>query len=221
MTEKELKRLSRVELLALLLDEVQKNEEITAKVSDLESRLASKELKIEKAGSIAEAALQLNGIFEAAEASVQQYMENIQKLSGKQEIICQKMKEEAQTEAETMVSEAKIEADIMVAEAERKTATMLSEAKKEAESMITKANEEARFSLSKAQKEAENSVSEAKIEAETMLAKAETEAQTMVAEARKEADDYWKQVSEKIEAMLKQEQSLRGLLSIYKERHEQ
>ena len=80
MTDKELKRLSRTELLELLLEQVEENEALRAEISDLKEQLADRVIKLEKAGSIAEAALRLNGVFEAAEAAAKQYIESLKEL---------------------------------------------------------------------------------------------------------------------------------------------
>ena len=70
MTEKELKKLSRRELLAMLLDLSRENEQ-------LRSQLDSRIIRIERSGSLAEAALRLNGLFEATQAACEQYTQNV------------------------------------------------------------------------------------------------------------------------------------------------
>lgn len=77
MTEKELKKLSRVDLLEMLLEQSRENERLREELEQVKSQLAERRIKIEKAGSIAEAALVLNGIFQAAEEAAAQYLENI------------------------------------------------------------------------------------------------------------------------------------------------
>lgn len=77
MAKQELKRLSRADLLALLLEERRKNDELSAELEQVKEKLADKNLQIEQSGSLAEAALRLNGVFEAAEAAAAQYLENI------------------------------------------------------------------------------------------------------------------------------------------------
>lgn len=77
MAKQELKRLSRADLLALLLEERRKNDELSAELEQVKKKLADKNLQIEQSGSLAEAALRLNGVFEAAEAAAAQYLENI------------------------------------------------------------------------------------------------------------------------------------------------
>ncbi len=77
MTEKEMKRFSRAELLELLIDQMKENEELQKKLDEANKRLEDRKIIIENSGSIAEAALKLNGIFEAAEKAAAQYIENV------------------------------------------------------------------------------------------------------------------------------------------------
>lgn len=77
MTEKELKKLSRIELLELLVEQTEKNEELERKVAELENELESKSLQVSEVGTLAEACLKINKVFEAADAAAQQYLDNI------------------------------------------------------------------------------------------------------------------------------------------------
>ena len=95
MTERELRRLSRADLLELLLAQRRENEQ-----------LADRTIKIDKAGSLAEASLQLSGIFNAAEDSCRYYMDNIRLLSERQSQVCQQMERETKEKCERMVAEA-------------------------------------------------------------------------------------------------------------------
>ena len=55
MTDKELKRLSRTELLELLVNQVEENEALKAQVSALTAKLEERAIQIEESGSLAEA----------------------------------------------------------------------------------------------------------------------------------------------------------------------
>ena len=77
MTEKELRRLSRADLLEMLIDQSLELEQTKKKLAAAEEALASRVIEINSAGSIAEAALRLNGVFEAAQAACDQYVQNI------------------------------------------------------------------------------------------------------------------------------------------------
>lgn len=81
MTDRELKKLSRAELLELLLEESRENERLRGQLKKAKELLASKTIKIENAGSIAEAALALNNVFEAAQKAADQYLENVRRLA--------------------------------------------------------------------------------------------------------------------------------------------
>lgn len=106
MTDRELRRLKRADLLELLIAQSKENEQLQNKLKELEQLLADRTIVMEKAGSIAEAALQLNGIFQTAEAAAQQYLENIQRLNEHQDEICKRKLLEAQRKADQIISAA-------------------------------------------------------------------------------------------------------------------
>ncbi len=56
MTDKELKRLSRAELLQLLLDKTREAERLKAELEETKIQLESREILLQDTGSIAEAA---------------------------------------------------------------------------------------------------------------------------------------------------------------------
>lgn len=81
MANRELKKLGRAELLELLLEESKENERLRTKLRKAKQLLEEKQDQIENAQSIAEAALQLNGAVEAAEAAAEQYLENVRRMA--------------------------------------------------------------------------------------------------------------------------------------------
>lgn len=96
MTDQELKKLRRSDLLELLIAQEKENERLRSQVEQLEKRLADRAIDLEQAGSIAEAALRLNGVFQAAQAAADQYLENIRRLSEEPE---EKVREECREPA--------------------------------------------------------------------------------------------------------------------------
>ena len=50
------------------------------RIKELEEQSQEKNIHIEELGSIAEASLKLNGVFESAQAAADQYLENIQNI---------------------------------------------------------------------------------------------------------------------------------------------
>ena len=79
MTDKQLKRLNRSKLLQMLLEIERENETLRARNEELEAKMRKRELQLAESGSIAEAALKLNGIFEAAQKAADQYVYNVQR----------------------------------------------------------------------------------------------------------------------------------------------
>lgn len=77
MTDREVHKLKRVELLELLLELSKENDKLKDENQKLKEKLNDKTLYIENCGSIAEAAMQLCGVFEAAQNAADCYLENI------------------------------------------------------------------------------------------------------------------------------------------------
>ena len=77
MTDKELRKLRRGELLEMLLDQTKENERLKKQIADLQEQIETREIILKRSGSIAEAALKLNGVFEAAQKAADQYLENV------------------------------------------------------------------------------------------------------------------------------------------------
>lgn len=77
MTEKELKKLSRIELLEMLIEQTERNEELERRIAELEEELKNASLEVSEVGTLAEACLKINKVFEAADAAAQQYLDNI------------------------------------------------------------------------------------------------------------------------------------------------
>lgn len=128
MTDKELRKLSRNALLEMLLAQSRENDRLRAQVEQLQRQLSERQLKIDQAGSIAEASLQINHVFEAAQTAAEQYLENIQTLSGRQEEVCQQMKEESTRQAKMLLAETRRKCQAMEAETTEKCAKMTKEA---------------------------------------------------------------------------------------------
>ena len=120
MTEKELKKLSRRQLLELLLEQTERADQLQAKLDEAERRLRDRTLTESEAGSIAEAALRLNGVFESAEAAAAQYIENVKKLSENQALFNERAEAESRKKAEALLSETEERCRAREAESEKR-----------------------------------------------------------------------------------------------------
>ncbi len=81
MTEQELKRLSRKELLELLILQMEENESLCRQLEEARQEVADRRILLDRAGSIAEAALAIQHIFEAADMAAALYLENVRYLA--------------------------------------------------------------------------------------------------------------------------------------------
>ncbi len=79
MTEKDLKKLNRYQLLELLIEQTERADSLQSRVDDLENQLKEQELRISSLGSIAEASLDLGGVFSSAQAAADMYVEAAKK----------------------------------------------------------------------------------------------------------------------------------------------
>ena len=112
MTERDLKKLNRTDLLELLLQQSREMEQLQDELAQVKHQLSRRTIVLNEAGSIAEAALQLNGVFAAAENACAQYIESIQHLSRQQEEVCQQMLQETQAKCDKMMTDAKYQSEI-------------------------------------------------------------------------------------------------------------
>jgi len=96
MTDKELKKFSRRELVDVIYQLKKNEQQMQEQIAALEKSLQDKRIKISEAGSIAEAAAEITNVFSNAQMTADLYLH---------EICC--MKEEAEKECEIMVREAR------------------------------------------------------------------------------------------------------------------
>ena len=104
MTDKELKRLSRSELLELLLVQTRERERLEKELEEARKMLEDRQLRIDKAGDLAHAALEINGVMEAAQAAARQYLENIERMERETRRRCDEMLIKATMEAQKRAS---------------------------------------------------------------------------------------------------------------------
>ena len=107
MTDKEFKRLNRAQLIDIIYRLQLEVEELTQKNCALEKTLEDKRLRIDNAGNIANAALEINDCFRNAQNAAEQYLNEIQALQAETQRQRQRILEEAKAEAEQIIENAK------------------------------------------------------------------------------------------------------------------
>ena len=106
MTDKELRRLHRSELLEMLISLTEENRRLNDLLEQTRSQLRDRQITIENAGSLAEAALSLSGTFQTADAAAQQYLESVRQLTAQQEETCREILSQAEQKAAEIKQEA-------------------------------------------------------------------------------------------------------------------
>lgn len=80
MTDKELHKLKRSELLELMLEQSKEIARLKEKLEILEKKLNDRELVLKDVGSIAQASLAVSEIFLEAQRSADLYLENVERI---------------------------------------------------------------------------------------------------------------------------------------------
>ena len=116
MTDKEFKRLSRSQLIDIIYQLQLKQDELTAENERLLQALDDKRLRVSKAGNIAEAALEIHNVMQAAQEAAEHYVEEIKTRVDRE---YQRILKEAEDKAAAIVEKAQQEADEMIAQAKK------------------------------------------------------------------------------------------------------
>ena len=104
MDDIKIRKINKKKLLEILLSQAKRIEELEQQLESTQKKLDSKKITIENSGSLAEASLKLNGIFEMAQATAEQFLLNIKDKCKKIE---NDTKKECQIEIEKMIKETK------------------------------------------------------------------------------------------------------------------
>lgn len=81
MQQNELHKLGKTDLLTLIYKQEKQIKSLTKEVNDLKKQLNDRTIQMKEAGSIAEASLKINKIFETAQQAADEYLESIKKIN--------------------------------------------------------------------------------------------------------------------------------------------
>ena len=115
MTEKELRKLNRTELLEMLIAQSKRLNRVEEELSAVQKELERRKIAITTSGSLAEAALKLNGIFEAADQAAAQYLDSLREQESNAEHIIA----EAEAKANEIINAAEVQRKAILADAYR------------------------------------------------------------------------------------------------------
>ena len=110
MISKELKKLSRRELVDIIYQLKKNEQQMQEKIAALEEALQEKRIRVSVAGSIAEAAADITNLFSTAQLTADLYLREIASMKADTERECAKMIEDARVRAEQIISGAENQA---------------------------------------------------------------------------------------------------------------
>lgn len=111
--------LSKNEMIMVMHDQEQEIEKLKSQVAELQAKLDGYEIKVSESGNLAEAAAKVSGLFEAAQLTVDTYLENMKKRDEQAEAAfsdVQKQAEQIISEAEDVASKRLAAADAEIEE---------------------------------------------------------------------------------------------------------
>ena len=110
MPDRELRRMRRAELVEIILALKQTEDRLRAENAVLSAQLQERQIHIENAGSIAQAALELNKVFEAAQAAADEYVASVRAANKNTDAAANALRAQAEAEAEQILAQAQTEA---------------------------------------------------------------------------------------------------------------
>lgn len=133
MTDKELRKLGRKELLEMLLEQSREVVQLQQELEEARRQLEDRRILLEDSGSIAEAALKLNRVFEAAQEAANQFLESS---GAKREVTAQALAEEP--------TDTQLQAQEILANARQESQQLIEKTRQECAEMLAKTEEECR-----------------------------------------------------------------------------
>lgn len=146
MDNKELKKIGKKELLEILLSQAKRIEELEEELNKTKKKLESKKITIENSGSLAEASLKLNNIFEVAEASAEQYLFNVKEK-------CKKLESDTKKEINKLLEDTEEICKKKKADADTYFENIKLKSQKQNKSIVTNKQKNKKVKLAKMKKE--------------------------------------------------------------------
>ena len=203
MAEKDIRKMSRQELLELLIERSKENEELRAKLEEAQNKI--EELNVRpvevdpvvtsayqphQAGSLSEEAFRVGHILEAAQKSADFYLKSIERMHRESAAACEKAESETEAKCRALREETQAHAYQLLEESRKKCEDEEKASREKADKMIVEA-----------QKQADDMIEAAKAKCAAMeedLKKRYDEACEMV---RKDADRNWEAVNNRLDSI--------------------
>ena len=121
MTNVELKRLSKNELVNMLTSVNEKCDDLEKQLEEVKAQLEDRRLELSEVGTLAEAALKVNGVLEAADKAGAQYVENLHRMYQNQEETSRQLLETTRDQCATIENENRSRCSDMIERAKKES----------------------------------------------------------------------------------------------------
>ena len=124
MTDKDLRKLRRDDLLQILINQQKQIDTLTEALKRSEEAQADRELTIKESGTLAEAMMKMMGVFDAAQKAADEYEAQMRSRADNLLAEAEKRAEEANRQADSVVKNAHSEAERIVSTARREAESL-------------------------------------------------------------------------------------------------
>ena len=131
MADRELRQMHRAELIEIIYALKQSEDQLKAQNAALTAQLQDRQLRLEKAGSIAQAALELNNVFAAAQAAADDYLHSVQASLADTDAAAANTLSQARSEARRILEQAQADAEQKRTQTEADCKAMVEQAEQE------------------------------------------------------------------------------------------
>lgn len=223
MTDKELQRLKRGELLEILLEQSKENERLKLQldkqnrvIEELNLKLEDRSITIREAGTIADASFKLNGVFDAAEKAAQQYLDNLKELYQKEQDSFTQKEKDTELKCTAMLQAMKERCYFMKEETTKKCNDMEMAVTEKCRNMEQEVRNRCQEIESETNRKSEELISLTEDKCRQREQEAEEKCIALDKKAKESVDKRWNELSVKLEEFYTAHQGIREILSMSK-----
>lgn len=110
MEVKDLKKMSKTDLYNIICEKEKQITDLNFEIEELKLQLQDNKIELEKTGSIADAAVQISGVLDAAQKAADVYLENVKQQAENQKKVLDDEIAAAKIQAEQIVKDAEVAA---------------------------------------------------------------------------------------------------------------
>ncbi len=142
MADKDLKSMNRTELIEIIYTLRQSAIELEKQNDELKEKLNDRIIRIQKAGSLADASVSLNNVFAKAQIAADEYLKSLEFADSQAEAWARSKREEANRTADEIVAKARQEAEALTSRTKETARECLTAAVKRAHQLESEAEQE-------------------------------------------------------------------------------